>query len=216
MCILSRLSEVCHLGCEDGYGSAILASAGLIVRAIGSDELATRNAVVRYGSGRITFRVDDIAQCHEPQHSADAVVCHGLLERTEDPRELLMEARRLLRPNGVLIVCTTNRLTASPGRTRPIDSSHKWQYTPDELRNLLRARFDVHRMAGLHHGRRLRLVERVLREPLAVTLHRVAPPDRAPWLRAALTHLRATDFVISADALRGSLDVIALATLRDA
>ena len=155
-------------------------------------------------------RVADIADV-DGDAELDLVVAHRALEREHDPRALLERLAGTVGEGGDVVVVTPNRLTASPGRTRPVAAGHAWEYTPDELRHLLRLRFTDVRVWGLFHGRRLLTIERILGTPLAPTLAVIAPPDRAIWLRAALRRARATDFPIGAGRLTDALDLIAVA-----
>jgi len=205
---------VIDIGCGVGTRAARLASAGARVLGVDEDDAALREAFRRYSGPSVTFRRAPLPRVDEPQHSFDAAVCDGMLERLADPMRLLDEIRRLLRPGGLLVLRTPNRLTASPGRTRPIDGSHAWQYTPDELFHLLRRRMGEVRMFGIWHGRRLRWVERAAGEALPLLLDRVAPPDRAPWIRASLVGLRPGDFQIGPGDVRSAIDLVAIAEAR--
>ncbi len=203
--------RVVDLWCGDGYGTAILAASGLDVVGLAPDDATARRAARAYRFGHIEFRADDLPATTEPQHTADAVVCAGLLERLDDPRPLLAEMQRLLRPGGVVVVATPNRLTASPGRTRPLRGEHAWEYTPDEFQHLMAHGFPDVRPSGVFHGRRLHRLERVLGTSLARTMHRTPPADRAGWLRVALHNLSHRAFEIRPGSTRTALDLVAVA-----
>lgn len=207
-CVQTGATRVLDAGCGDGFGAAILAAAGLEVTAIDVDPDVIRAAARTYRFGRIAFKVSDATRCDEPQHSFDAIIAACLVEHLPDAQQLMGEARRLLRAGGTIAVATPNRIVASPGRTRPIAGERVWEYTPDELRSLMAWRFPAVRMLGVFHGPRLRVVERVLGSSLAVTLHRVPPPDRAAWLRLALRRMRASDFDVGPGIVRDAVDVI--------
>ncbi|HVE91073.1 MAG TPA: class I SAM-dependent methyltransferase, partial [Actinomycetota bacterium] len=119
-CVRQGRHRVLDLGCGDGLGSAVLTAAGCRVVGVDQDNSALELARRTFRSDRLVFRAARPPQCDEPQHSFDAVVCAGLVERLADPRPLMDEALRVLRPSGLLIARTPNRLTASPGRTRPL------------------------------------------------------------------------------------------------
>lgn len=208
LCRREDRGRVLDLGCGDGSGTALLAGAGL--ESVGVDA-EVRTAARTYRFGRIAFREGEAGRTGELHHSFDAVVSVGRLERLTDPQSLFLEAKRVLRPGGRLVVVTPNRLTASPRRTRPIDGRHVWEYTPDELHNAGRWRFPDARMYGLWHGTRLRLIERALGDPLALTLSRVAAPDRAVWLRVALRGVKDSDFVVGPGVVREALDLVLVA-----
>ena len=63
----------------------------------------------------------------------------------------------MLRPSGVLMVSTPNRITFSPGRDTPINPFHTRELNADELTELLvDAGFAEVSISGLFHGPRLR------------------------------------------------------------
>lgn len=174
-----------------------------------------REAVDRWLDARCTQlghrRVADLATDPvEPGDDLDLIVAFGSLEREHDPRPLLDRLASLVRLGGDVVVVTPNRLTASPGRTRPVAPGHTWEYTPDELRHLMRRRFAEPRVFGVFHGRRLRWIERAVGSSLPLLLTTVAPADRARWLRVAMRRLGPHDFVVGPDPLRDALDLIAV------
>lgn len=212
LCSRAGARRVADLGCGDGFGAALLAAAGAEVIAFSDDDIVLEVAERTYRSPRVAFRRTLLPLTDEPEASFDAAVCWGLLERLADTRPLVGEIERLLRPGGLVVVATPNRLRVSPGRTRPIADGRAWEYTPDELRHLLRWRFGDVRLWGISHGRRLTIVERLCGEPLPVLLHRVAPSDRSAWLRWALGGLRPRHFRVASARLAGALDLVGAAT----
>lgn len=210
-CLQAGHRRVLDAGCRSGFGTAVLAGTGLDAVGIDSDPRLITAARRTYRFGRVAFRAADARRTPELSTSFDAILGAGILEHVEDAQSLCAEWRRLLKPGGMIAVVTPNRLTASPGRTRPLQGSHAWEYTPDELHALLRWRFPDVKLLGLFHGARLRLVERMLGSSLPLTLRRVPPPDRAPWLRAAMRRVSTRDFVVGPGVVRDSLDLVAVA-----
>ncbi len=205
------LRRVLDLGCGDGYRAAILARAGCEVTAVSPDPDRSRLAEATYRRPGLAFRRAPLHATGHPDGAFDAVVCCGVLERFPDPRPLLRETRRILAPGGALVLATSNRLTASPGRTRPIAPEHAWEYTRAELRKLLADRFRTVELRGLGHGRRLRSLERVTGAPPHLLLRRLPVADRSWWLRASLARLRPSDFLVRSDDLDEAIDLLAVA-----
>jgi SAM-dependent methyltransferase len=84
----------------------------------------------------------------------DAVFAGELIEHLVDPVQGLAEFRRVLRPGGVLILTTPNRLrlaNVADGSERPYSPDHLSELSYDELRRLLPEQgFSVEEATGLH------------------------------------------------------------------
>lgn len=210
--LASGSSRVIDLGCAHGFGAAILAAAGADVVGVDRSPASITAARLRFRSPRLRYEVADARRVPEPNGSFDAVIASGLVERVPDPRRLIAEAHRLVKPAGTIVLVTPNRLTSSPGRTRPVNGEHHWEFTPDELYGLVsHATGREARMLGLFHGRRLRAVEAALGASLAGTMRRLAPVDRGIWLRTAMLGLSGGDFKVGPGVVREALDLVASA-----
>jgi len=128
--------EVLDAGCGVGYGAEMLAAAGAS-RVVGVDiaPKAIEDALRRADSiGE--FLVADLEQLPFAPRSFDAVVCFEVIEHLRRGELVLDELRRVLRPEGVLIVSSPNRDVYLPGNPH-----HVHEYTPSELHAALTKRF---------------------------------------------------------------------------
>lgn len=86
--------------------------------------------------------------------SFDVLFAGELIEHLDEPRTALAEFCRVLRPGGVLILTTPNRLrlaNLADGSERPYGPDHLSELSWDELRELLPAAgFDLIEATGLH------------------------------------------------------------------
>ena len=84
----------------------------------------------------------------------DAVFAGELVEHLADPAQGLAEFRRVLRPGGVLILTTPNRLrlaNVADGSERPYSPDHLSELSYDELQRMLPEQgFTVEQATGLH------------------------------------------------------------------
>lgn len=72
--------------------------------------------------------------------SVDAVVALEVIEHVKDAKAVVCEIRRILKPAGICVVSTPNRLANGTGMI-PDNPYHVQEYTPDEFKTLLRFAF---------------------------------------------------------------------------
>lgn len=137
----SALAEgraVLDAGCGVGWGTALLLEAdaasvvGLDLSEVALDSARERTA------GRATLVRGDLQAQPFDDDSFDLVVCFEAIEHVEDPERALDELRRVLRPDGVLLISSPNRGVYPTGNPH-----HLHEYASAELEATLRARFAV-------------------------------------------------------------------------
>jgi SAM-dependent methyltransferase len=144
--------RVLDLGCRDGALTRTYAGGNDIV---GVD--ADRDALAAASELGIETRWADV---DEPlpfdDASFDVVVAGELLEHLRDPRALVADVRRVLRPGGTFVASVPNayrlknRLRFLAGRKPEDDPTHLQMFSADDVRALL-AEFDepeLHFIAG--------------------------------------------------------------------
>lgn len=97
---IEKGSNVCDLGCGDGYGSYKLAQSGYTVLGIDLSTEMIEKAKSQRNSPSLTFDKGDIANINVADKSFDAIMAINSLEWTECPLEVLTEIKRILKPNG--------------------------------------------------------------------------------------------------------------------
>jgi len=146
--------EVLEAGCGEGYGADLIAGVARRVVAVDYDEAAVAHVGARYP--RVQVMQANLAQLPLPDASMDVVVNFQVIEHLWDQPQFLRECARVLRPSGLLMVSTPNRITFSPGRDTPINPFHTRELNADELTQLLvDAGFPQVSISGLFHGSRL-------------------------------------------------------------
>jgi len=207
-----RGAVVLEAGAGEGYGADLLAGSARSVIAVDYDEAATRHAAASYSGVRVVR--GNLAGLPVRDGAVDAVVNVQVIEHLWDQPGFVAECARVLRPAGTFVVTTPNRLTFSPGRDTPLNPFHTRELTAAELAELLEPRFDVVRMYGVHHGRRLRRLDRAWGGSL-IDAQLATPP--AVWpsgLRRAVAGVRARDFDVTEADVDASLDLFAIAVRR--
>jgi SAM-dependent methyltransferase len=118
--------EVLDAACGAAYGSAILAGAGAS-RVVGVD-LDPEALAGRATPERVELVVGDVRKLPLEDDTFDVVVCFETIEHIEDGDAALREFRRVLRPDGVLLLSSPNRGVYPTG-----NEHHEHEYTADEL-----------------------------------------------------------------------------------
>lgn len=94
-----------------GYGSAFLATGAGSVFGIELDHDAVERAALAYKHVKnLTFSQGDITRLPFPDQCFDVVTSFETLEHIPDPEAALIEFKRVLTPDGVLIASTPDRL----------------------------------------------------------------------------------------------------------
>jgi len=96
--------DVVELGCGNGFGASLIA--GLGPRSyVGLDVMPEQIALAQKRAlAQARFLVGDASAVELPDACADVVVIFGILHHVERWRDALAECRRLLRPEGLVVV----------------------------------------------------------------------------------------------------------------
>jgi len=140
--------SVLDAACGEGYGSALLAGAAASVIGVDLSAAAIAHARARYEHPRIRFiegdvcRLDGIASA-----SIDVAVSFETLEHLADHDGLLASFRRVLKPEGLLLISTPDKRTYSDdaGYANP---HHVRELYRDQFEALLARHFPAYRLYG--------------------------------------------------------------------
>jgi SAM-dependent methyltransferase len=201
---------VLEAGCGEGYGADLLAAAGARVVALDLDGATTAHVARRYP--RVAVARANLVALPVSDGACTAVVSLQVLEHLWDQELFLRECARVLAPAGELLLSTPNRLTFSPGSPR--NPFHTRELTAAELAGLLAgAGFPRVRIAGVHHGPRLRALDARYGGSLADAQVAAALTGHS-WsdgLRRDVASVTCADFVLDDREVDASLDLVAVA-----
>jgi ubiquinone/menaquinone biosynthesis C-methylase UbiE len=133
--------DVLDIASGEGYGSALLARAAGSVVGIDVDPLAVQHAAGRYADqANLRFMSGDCTNIPVASESIDVVISFETLEHITAHDEMLKEVRRVLRPDGCLIISTPDKLIYSD-RPAYRNEFHVRELYVDEFRDLLSRNF---------------------------------------------------------------------------
>lgn len=207
--------DVLEAGCGEGYGAALLAFIARRVVAVDYDAATVAHVRSRYPS--VDVMEGNLAALPLPDASVDVVVNFQVIEHLWDQPQFITECLRVLRPGGVLLMSTPNRITFTPGSDTPVNPFHTRELNASELTELLTdGGFEMRTMSGVFHGSGLtELDARHGGSIIDAQITRALAGD--PWpadLLADVAAVRCADFDIvdaSQRAIDDSLDLLAIA-----
>lgn len=151
---LVRGRRVIDGGCGYGYGSTLLARWGAReVLACDYDRAAIRQ-LPRAERALRPLNASLSALPLSPG-SIDLIVAMEVVEHLAEPDRFLEEARRVLTPDGILLLSTPNREMVSPGWQRPPNRFHLREWGAAEFRRMLGEVFACVELQGQIPGPRL-------------------------------------------------------------
>ena len=204
--------RVLEVGCGEGYGTALLADGAGTILGVDYDALTVAHAAAAYP--RTRFVRANLAALPIRGAFVDVVATLQVIEHVWNHGEFVRECGRVLRPGGLLVVTTPNRLTFSPGQDSPRNPFHAREFTAAELTELLTGHgFADARLYGLHAGARLAALDEAHGGSL-VDAQLAAPPGQwSAELAADVTSVTCDDFAIVPAGERDvsrSLDLVVL------
>ncbi|HEY3260082.1 MAG TPA: class I SAM-dependent methyltransferase [Pseudonocardiaceae bacterium] len=203
---------VLEAGSGEGYGADLLANVARRVVALDYDALTVNHVARAYP--RVHAVRGNLDALPLRPSTVDVVASLQVIEHLWDQPRFLAECARVLRPGGRLLITTPNRLTFSPGRETPLNPFHTRELTAVELAGLLSdAGLRVRRMAGVHHGARLRRLDgrhggSIVDAQVGVALGGGGWPA---GLLADVASVSAVDFEVRECDMDASLDLLAVA-----
>lgn len=144
--------SVADIGWEEvGPGSLILSETADAVVGLANSDEAVELASAAYAAPNVYYRRAELPKLPYPDDHFDVMVAFGVLGRLADPEELVREARRVLKGDGVLVVSVPDRLFI---REMPARENLRSMHAV-EARGLLERHFDgvrVYRQGAVAGG----------------------------------------------------------------
>jgi SAM-dependent methyltransferase len=139
--------DVLDAACGEGYGAAWLAHAARSVTGLDIDVPTLEAARARYGRPGLSFEAGSVTAMPFADASFDCVVSFETLEHLAEQREMMAEMRRVLKPDGFLVISTPNRVEYSERRDFH-NAFHVRELDAAEFRAVIAERFAAQRWYG--------------------------------------------------------------------
>jgi len=139
--------DVLDCACGEGYGSRILADAADRVTGVDIDRTTIEHARRRYAAGRLEFECASALDLPFDENRFDAVVSFETLEHLAEHEELMAEFRRVLKPDGFLLISSPDKKTYSDN-TGFENEYHVRELYRNQFETLLAGQFPNYRLFG--------------------------------------------------------------------
>lgn len=144
---------VLDIASGEGYGSALLQQVAARVTGVDLDPAAVRHATAKYQRPHLAFLQGSCDAIPLPDAAVEVVVSFETIEHHDRHSEMIREIRRVLKPGGLLVISTPDRVNYSekPGYTNPF---HVKELDRQEFRDLLAGSFRYVSLAAqrITHG----------------------------------------------------------------
>lgn len=202
-------SVVLDLGCGEGYGTSLLSRHVRNIIGLDVDDDTVTHAALHYGSSDCAFQVYDGLTIPYDENTFDAVVSFQVIEHTQDDRRYLAEVSRTLKPHGVFILTTPNRLYRLKPGQKPRNRFHVREYAPEDFMRLLADRFPDSVVWGIRGNDEVERIEkeRVRGNRLRRILSAVTRRDRG-LNNGDMVHDGLDDFFVVKEHVSDSLDLL--------
>jgi O-antigen biosynthesis protein len=101
--------DVLDVACGEGYGSSFMATVARSVVGVDISDKAIQHALATYTKPNLTFCQGSATALAFADASYDVVVSFETIEHLAEQAQMLSEIRRVLRPDGLLVISSPNR-----------------------------------------------------------------------------------------------------------
>lgn len=136
---------VLDIACGEGYGSNLMSSKAAQVHSVDIDAQTISAAKAKYNKANINFQVGSATDIPLPNQSVDVVVSFETIEHHNQHQEMMSEIKRVLKPDGIVIISTPDKLYYSDHRNFQ-NPFHVQELYKQEFVDLLTQRFQNYQL----------------------------------------------------------------------
>jgi ubiquinone/menaquinone biosynthesis C-methylase UbiE len=138
---LVKGKDVLDIASGEGYGSYIISGHAKEVVGVDISREAVEHATKKYQKQNLQFKMGSADHIPLPDNSVDMVVSFETIEHHDKHDEMLTEIKRVLRPGGLLLISSPDKLNYSeiPGI---INEYHVKELYGEEFKSLMKNHFE--------------------------------------------------------------------------
>ncbi len=157
---IAKNKNVLDLGCNTGYGTAILFKAAKRVVGVDVSKEAIKTAKKNFGNLGIDFHVIDGKQLPFEDNEFEIIISFQVIEHIVDYNIYINELKRVLSPNGIVFFSTPNALLRLDPGMKPWNRLHVREFNHSQLEALLKVYFSTVKIMGLFAEESIYLIEK--------------------------------------------------------
>ncbi len=142
---LVRGKKVLDIASGEGYGSNLLAGFAEHVTGVDISEEAILHASTAYKKENLCFKQGSALDLPFEKETFDVVVSFETLEHVSDHQKMISELKRVLKPNGILIISTPEKSVYSD-QTNYFNPFHEKELYEDEFIDLINLEFEFYQL----------------------------------------------------------------------
>lgn len=100
---------VLDIASGEGYGTNLISKSAKYVYGVDIDENSVLDAQKKYNHDNLEFRIGSADKIPLEDHSVDVVVSFETIEHHDKHEEMMMEVKRVLKPDGIVIISTPDK-----------------------------------------------------------------------------------------------------------
>lgn len=144
---ICKNKKVLDIACGEGYGSNLISKLAAEVTGIDIDETTINNASKKYFDKKIRFIKGSILDIPAENGYFDLITCFETLEHVFNHEKTIRELKRVLHPDGILLISTPDKLSYSE-KTGNRNIFHEKELYKTEFMSLLKAYFKEVKFLG--------------------------------------------------------------------
>lgn len=136
---------VLDIASGEGYGSNLMSNDAAFVYGVDIDKTTVENAQLKYKKENLKFLVGNTSAIPLENNSVDIVISFETVEHHNAHDEMMFEIKRVLKPSGMLIISTPDKLTYSDKRNYN-NEFHVKELYKQEFKNLIASHFENYQL----------------------------------------------------------------------